>query len=358
MFASTVLLSICAMSHNDEETNFLINRLDQQGVISFASELSESSEQRRLEAPVMGVEGGPCRDGWQYSLFGYRCNWGLYCERTWDGSAEYGICRSYWHPGNPDIPIHEATGEAGQKCNPAPESPCNSNNLRPRYQQLYGGNSCTCEYNLLGANNDQGSVGSTASTNTQSSSPTLGMRAPEMGGLGQPCRNTPGYECNDDLHCHYYTLDGTSTMGRCVRTQHHHTGGENQRCNDAPLAPCNNDDLQANWERLLPSGEACTCVRRQSQRGGENQRCNDAPLSPCNTDDLKPHYERLLPTGTACSCVARQPPTPQRGEAGGRCNNAPLAPCNRNNLQPHYQRLLPSGTSCTCEYLLLGENSN
>jgi len=308
MIATTVLLSICVMSHNDETTSTLSNRLNQQGLLADIPDESATAEQRRLVKPTMGVEGGPCRSGWQYEMFGLRCNWGLVCQHSWDGSAEYGICRPWGSDFPvPNIPAHPATGERGQPCNPAPQSPCNHSNLRAHYQQLIGGGQCVCELQLGSSNQDQASA-----VNVQST--TLGMRAPEMGNEGEPCRNTRGYECNSGLYCHYYTRDGSSTEGRCVRNSYPSTGNEGEPCN---------------------------------HRFG-----NIRDLTPCNTNDLEPHYAPMYPSGTSCTCVARDQPSPRTGEAGGRCNKSPYSPCNRSNLQPHYRQILPSGTSCTCVYLL------
>lgn len=314
MFATTsVLLSICALAHNDEETtSSLINRLGLQGLVDVQEDaVDESSQARRLGgdtvvAPDMGVEDGPCRSGWQYELFMARCNWGLWCEHTTDGSATYGICRRYG-PGPSPIPIEPATGGANQRCNNV-GSPCNGSNLRPRWNRIYpSGYSCVCDYFLGSADEGQDQTGAVGST-----SPSLGMRAPSMGGRNEPCRNTHGNECDSGLHCHYYTRDGTSTEGRCVPDSHpsHNTGEAGEQCNPAPYAPCNNDNL-------------------------------------------KPEYHTMYPEGTACTCAVAHN-EPRRGEAGGRCNRAPDAPCNASNLQPRYHQLYPHGESCVCDYLLGG----
>merc|ERR1712157_637754 len=143
----------------------------------------------------------------------------------------------------------------------------------------------------------------------------LGMGTPDMGREGEPCRNTRGDECDYGLHCRYYTRDGTSTMGRCVRDYHPHhaTGGLNQQCNRAPLSPCNTDDLKGVW-----TSGGCMCRRHHSgnQRGEANGRCNRAPLAPCNHDNLQAHWVRLYPSGESCTCVYLLGSTNQ-----GECND-------------------------------------
>merc|ERR1719461_990991 len=120
-------------------------------------------------------------------------------------------------------------------------------------------------------------------------------------------------------------------------------GGLNQQCNEAPLAPCNNDDLEGVFN---PSTGLCTCEPVSPRRGGLNQQCNEVPLAPCNNDDLKGVFN---PSTGMCTCEST---SPRRGEANGRCNRAPLPACNHANLEAQYERLLPSGESCTCVYLL------
>jgi len=293
------------------------------------------------------------------------CNYD-YLAPNW----EFGWCKC--EPSRPSP--HRQTGGPNQRCNPHGR-PCNSDNLEPRYEPLYpSGEACTCNYRLgdgiiprhstqdqssspslglgglptpqmggegepcryersefhdvcnpglychytpvSGSTEVDGVCRSTHPKDAQSSSPSLGQRAPEMGREGEPCRTSDYYDgCDAGLYCHYFTRDGTSTEGVCRREPNprprpsHNSGGLNQLCNQPPVAPCNTDDLEAVWQ----SGR-CTC---------------------------EPHSN----------------PSPRRGEAHGRCNSAPYAPCNRSNLQPHYQRLYPSGESCTCEYLLGDSNT-
>jgi len=131
---------------------------------------------------------------------------------------------------------------------------------------------------------------------------TLGMVAPTMGVEDGPCRNTPGNECNPGLTCHYYTVDGTSTQGRCI--DEGRTGGWLQRCNRGYGPECNNDW----WLVGVWDNDNCWCRLRmfhpghQGRTGGANQKCNPAGQRPCNDDDLEAHYVRLLPSGTACMC--------------------------------------------------------
>lgn len=308
MIATSVLLSACVLAHTDEETSAsLIDRLINKDAPTVDA-VDESTEQRRLTPPEMGVEGGPCRTGMWYTMFGQRCNWGLHCDYArpiWTGdSATYGVCTQYGNPG--------WSGNANQPCNRSGPR-CNHSNLRPRWEH---GEFCTCEY-FLGEASPESSTQDQATTSTADDSTRLGMRAPQMGGEGEPCRNTRGDECNYGLHCHYSTRDGSSIQGRCRR-------------NPAP-APTPRPD--------------------HHNTGYAGERCNPAPYSPCNNDNLKPEYHQLYPSGTSCVCTTVDP-EPRVGEAGGRCNRAPYSPCNSSNLAPRYHQLLPSGYSCTCEYLL------
>jgi len=370
MFASTVLLSTCALSHNDDETS-LINRLGQQGIPGVQQEdaVIDRFSSRRLGgdtvvAPEMGVEGGPCRDGWAYNWFGARCNWGLHCEKSYDGSAEFGICRFDGY--HPHIVPAPAAGGANQRCSSGP-APC-----QPNLTPTDHGFGCVCEsgvyvpgqagvyvpghqagyqagpvrstatlgmagdpFNQAQSQEEEArreqwarSVGSTqtlgmggdpslslAQTVARPSTQALGMGAPSMGGDGDPCRNTPGDECNNGFHCHY-SFDGTSTAGRCVQDSHQHqsTGGAGEQCNPVipgalRVAPCNNGSLTPVYQNMLGgSGTACTCkLAAQPATGEEGEKCNraipGALYIACNHSNLRPRYRQEYPRGESCTCV-------------------------------------------------------
>merc|ERR1719330_1240613 len=299
----------------------------------------------------MGVLDGPCRN-----TPGDECNFGLHCHYyTMDGTSTSGRCvldYNPYHPrhhtGNWNEPCNRPpvapcnsdllegnwdngscmcrwkseprTGEAGGRCNKAPLAPCNHDNLQAHWTNVHvyatafqAGQICTCEY-LLGNSAPQGNsplwplsgAESTDDSNDDSADddsstgPSLGLRAPVMGVLDGPCRNTPGDECNFGLHCHYYTMDGTSTSGRCVLDYNpyhprHHTGNWNEPCNRPPVAPCNSDLLEGNWDN-----GSCMCQWKSAPNTGEaGGRCNRSPLAPCNHDNLQAHWTNVHVYATA-----------------------------------------------------------
>jgi len=198
----------------------------------------------------------------------------------------------------------------------------------------------------------------------------LGLRAPKLGGLGDPCRNTPGDECDWGLKCHHWTPDGTSIAGRCVRRYNPiETGGLNEPCNAAPEAPCNYDALEGVW-----TFNTCTCrpsTPPPSSRTGEaNERCNTFG-APCNHANLQPHWSQPISTSAlqTCTCVYLLGSTNEgsqetfngddqssvklgrshsTGDAGQKCNTGRYeSPCNCHR-EPCNVKPVNDEHGCTC----------
>jgi hypothetical protein len=185
-----------------------------------------------LPAPNMGGQGDPCRNSWWGE-----CNWweGLSCHNEYHGSFMTGTCQGG----------SQSTGGENQQCRFWGTS-CDEG-LIPSYiggtdGGLFGkGKGCYCERRLYGeakapsnAPAKVPALGAGLEALRDATSPAdtkVGMPAPIMGGYGQPCRNTPGDECNSGLVCFKYSSDGTSQSGYCsYNSNPNWVAREGQKC--------------------------------------------------------------------------------------------------------------------------------
>lgn len=352
MFATKtfVMLSAVMISHGEAESSNgfvgLMSRLS--SAFGGDGDYNDYNDDRTALGtlpPLTGGEGQPCRN-----TPGNECNRDLYCHYTTDGSAIFGkcqrhqqsqggegeLCRSqYDHHGRCDSgltctektllgPSPQRTVEICTRSSPTPDPTpqpgdmngkcnnygrkCNHSNLRPHYQQVLGPNAqnyvCICELFL----------GSTDGSTVDTSSPTLGVVAPEMGTEGNPCRN--GYNgeapCNYGLECKYYTR-GSATFGTCERSSSSNTGGLNQKCNRHG-DKCNSWNLQPviTNEHLYGQAFSVPVCRCQYQYGlGEssgasydsNDASNDKDFESAESDE--PTLGVVAPDMGCESCPCR-----------------------------------------------------
>jgi len=194
------------------------------------------------------------------------------------------------------------------------------------------------------------------------------LMPPSMRGEGEACgKLTSGLfgKCEFGLYCKYFTMDGSSTEGKCTRRTpwnpgfpSNSRGDINQQCNDAPLAPCNYDYLEGVWRY-----DFCTCEPRHHEpdTGGPQQRCNEWGPA-CNSDNLEPQYSRMYPSGESCECVyilgssnGEKDQSTQNQKLGVRApemggENQPCAygdGCDYG-LHPHYFTRDGSSMDCKC----------
>jgi len=176
--------------------------------------------------PKMGGLGEPCRNGESHKG---PCDHGLYCELSYDGSAVFGTCvdgsanrrgglnEDCYRDGTCDNGLSAVHDHLGGQALAYPVCKCRSSS-RPL--------GASADDNIpfipmMGASADDNipfipMMGASADDNK--SNTKLGMRAPEMGGEGQPCRNRNAREgeCNPGFKCHY-TTDGSAIFGECRR---------------------------------------------------------------------------------------------------------------------------------------------
>jgi len=261
-------------------------------------------------------------------------------------------------------PGHQSpTGGANQKCNPAGRRPCNNDNLEAHYVRLLpSGTACTCQRILLGnsqATSDRTSASSTSTKSTllqerllastaskqgstddqTAANPTLGMVAPQMGGQGEPCRNTPGNECNSGFYCKY-TNHGSWTAGVCEKAYMPQFGKLGQPCDNGR---CDSGlYCKYTWHGSFSTN---VCVKTQTPRGHTGEQCNllgsGKPMCLSPNDYCK--TVNLLPSGTVQVCTPRS-----KGKEGDRCDNS--SECE-SGLFCKTTKLYPSGTASYCEKL-------
>jgi hypothetical protein len=139
----------------------------------------------------------------------------------------------------------------------------------------------------------------------------LGMRAPEMGGEGEPCRNTPGDECNQGMYCKI-TNHGTWTSGVCLRQYMPEFGKLGE--------PCDNGQCDAGLHcKVTWHGSFSTnvCEKQSVERGHTGQQCNllGSQLPECFDENDFCKEVHLLPSGTTYIC------TQKIAQVGDRCGD-------------------------------------
>jgi hypothetical protein len=127
------------------------------------------------------------------------------------------------------------------------------------------------------------------------------MRAPEMGGEGEPCFNTPGHECNNGMYCKY-TNHGSWTSGVCLKQYMPEFGKLGQPCDDGS---CDSGlHCKVTWHGTFSTD---VCEVQQVSRGHEGEQCNllGSNLPECLDSKDFCKEVHLLPSGTTHICTRR-----------------------------------------------------